>query len=452
VEGTPRVVIIGGGAAAASLSVRLARMGLLARIALTIVDPAERIGRGLAYASHPAHRLNVPAARMGLDARDVGGFHAYALERGVDAAPNAFLPRVLYGAFVEDTLTREVAPYARHVRARATGAARLGLCWRVALDDGGELEADAVVLATGNAPPARLPGVSDALHVGSRYIPSPWLPEAFDGVGPDDAVFVIGTGLTAVDACVTLRTRGHRGRLTLLSRRGLLPRPHAHAPAAHTLPALPEGGDLRAWMRLARTEAERAVARGAPWQGVFDALRAHVPAIWASLDAADRARFLRHARPYWDVHRHRVPPDLLDMVETAIAEGRAERIAGRVVSAGSTAEGVRVTLRRRGAATDEVREAHHLVNATGPDLDLRRSGGPLLRTLLAEGLLAQDLLRTGLMSDTQGSALGADGRPVPGLYVLGGARRATEWEATAMHEVSGQAERLAERLRRLIPS
>jgi uncharacterized NAD(P)/FAD-binding protein YdhS len=445
-------VIIGGGAAAASLSVRLARMGLLQRITLTIVDPAEQIGRGLAYASHPSHRLNVPAARMGLDARDVGGFHAFALARGVEAAPNTFLPRVLYGAFVEDSLSREVAPYARHVRARAAGVTRAGACWRVALDDGGTLTAEVVVLATGNAPPARLPGVSDELHRGARHIPAPWLPKAFDGVGPDDAVFVIGTGLTAVDACVTLHTRGHRGRITLLSRRGLLPRPHAHAPAAHALPTLPEAGDLRAWLRLARTEAESAAARGAPWQGVFDALRAHVPAIWASLDAADRARFLRHARPYWDVHRHRVPPDLLDMLETAIAEGRAERIAGRLVSADATADGVRVTLRRRGATTDEVRAAHHLVNATGPDLDLRRSGGPLLRALLADGLLAQDPLRTGLMSDAQGSALGADGRPVPGLYVLGGARRATEWEATAMHEVSVQAERLAERLRDLIPA
>lgn len=445
----PHVVVVGGGASAASLALAFARSGALDALAVTVVDPAPALGRGLAYDAHPVHRLNVPAARMGLHAAEPDGFLKWVRRSEPDADPHAFLPRNLYGRYVVDTLREEVGPRVRHVRDRVATLARLGEGWEVVLDEGATLAADAVVLATGNAAPAHPAGVAPSLRASARYVAAPWHADALAGIGADEDVLVIGTGLTAIDAFLTLRARGHRAPITMMSRRGLLPRPHDdhHGPPA-ALPDLPPGADLAAWVRLARRAVATAEASVAPWQGVFDALRHRVAGIWAGLSEADRRRFLRHVRPWWDVHRHRVPSDIHARLRAERSEGRVDWFAGALVRAELDGDGVRVTLRRRGRAATEDRRVGHVVNATGPDMDLARSGGPLHRALLEQGWIRQDPHRIGLVTGPDGAAIGSDGAEVPGLYVLGAARRAGAWEATAVPELRVQAAGLAERLAR----
>jgi uncharacterized NAD(P)/FAD-binding protein YdhS len=319
----------------------------------------------------------------------------------------------------------------------------------VELDDGATIVADAVVLATGNAAPAHPAGISPSLRASARYVAAPWRGVALAGIGPDEDVLVIGTGLTAIDAFLALRAHGHRAPIAMMSRRGLLPRPHDdHHGAPAALPDLAPGADLSAWVRLARAAVATAEASGAPWQGVFDALRHRVAGIWAGLSEADRRRFLRHVRPWWDVHRHRVPSDIHARLVEERAAGGVDWCAGSLVRADLDGDGVRVTLRRRGRADTEERRVGHVVNATGPDMDLARSGGPLYRALLEQGWVRQDPHRIGLVTGPDGAAIGPDGAEVPGLYVLGAARRAGAWETTAVPELRVQAAGLAERLAR----
>jgi uncharacterized NAD(P)/FAD-binding protein YdhS len=60
-----RIVILGGGFAGTACAIHLMRDHPGLRAELTVIEPRERLGAGLAY-SAPAreHRINVAAARM----------------------------------------------------------------------------------------------------------------------------------------------------------------------------------------------------------------------------------------------------------------------------------------------------------------------------------------------------------------------------------------------------
>lgn len=435
----PAVVVVGGGFCAATIGVELARRGALGEIALTVVEPGPTVGRGLAYDAHPSHRLNVPVERMGIADDPPGTFLAWVRDRGHRAEPGDFVPRNHFGAYVGERWGAEGAGQVTHARAVATDLVRESAGWRVCLDDGSELLADAVVLATGNAAPRAPAALPLEVRAGPRYVARPWAPEALAHIGATEPVLVVGTGLTAMDVLVSLRSSGHRARVTLLSRRGMLPRPHATVPPTRPAPDLALDGDLFTLLAEVRTAAAAAEARGEPWQAVFDRVRPRVPEVWARLSDADKGRFLRHLRPWWDVHRHRVPADLHRELARLREAGTVDVIAGSLVWAAPVDGGLRVAIRRRGRDFPEHLHVAHVVNATGPDLDLAVSGDPLTRRLLARGVLAQDPHAVGLVTGRDGAALDGAGERVDGLFVVGGARRAAEWECTAVPELRVQA-------------
>src|SRR6202012_1613157 len=97
---------------------------------------------------------------------------------------------------------------------------------RLALNDGRELSADAVVLATGRPPggmpdslePAFAPGLAETAD--GRVVLDPWAPGALAALGASRpvSVLVIGSGLSGVDVALHLTGRG--STVTLLSRTG----------------------------------------------------------------------------------------------------------------------------------------------------------------------------------------------------------------------------------------
>ncbi|MES2640328.1 MAG: FAD/NAD(P)-binding protein [Myxococcota bacterium] len=440
-----RVAILGGGFSGSALAIQLARAGGLD---VTLVEP-NAVGPGVAYATEPAHLLNVPAAKMSLFPDAPDDFLTWANAHGERATPTCFLPRAVYGAYVADTFARVAAPTIRVVHARVTSIEAVdgGARWTIRLDDGRALDADVVVLATGNPAPADPTGLA-AIVASPRYVSDPWRRGALDAVAPEERILLVGTGLTALDVLVSLRERGHHGPIRALSRRGLLPQPHLVAgrlPAAAPV-TIPLGASLEEMVRIVHIAARGASARGQAWQGVIDGLRGSTSMLWASLSPVERRRFLRHLRPYWEVHRHRAPESVLRHVGLLRASGALEVVAGRIVGASPSPAGVEVSVRRRHAADVEIARYDRVVNTTGPDTDLARSGGPLIRGLLQRGLLLQDPDRLGLRTDATGAAIGADGAAHASLYVLGQARRADLWEHTAVPDLSKGAAALATHL------
>ena len=157
---------------------------------------------------------------------------------------------------------------------------------------------------------------------------NPWATDALDDLEVDDAILLIGTGLTMVDVVVSLvETRHHRGPIYAVSRRGLLPQVHADVgpPPAPTPTELPT--TALGLLRLTRAEA----ATATDWRSTIDGLRPVTQATWGAAPLEERARFVRHLQPYWDTHGHRIAAQIGRILAHAIRRGQLRVFAGRLL-------------------------------------------------------------------------------------------------------------------------
>ncbi len=247
---------------------------------------------------------------------------------------------------------------------------------------------------------------------------------------------LIGSGLTAMDVALSIDKAGYRGQILALSRRGLVPR--AHADAGPVVGAVPRPAERGSWLLHRLRQRSREVG----WRHAVDELRPHTQSLWRLHDHAAQARFLRHARPWWDVHRHRLAPAVAQRVEVMQAEGRLVFTAGRVVAAtaapGGTPAPVRVTIRRRGQQVEEALAVDRVINCTGPEGDITRAAPPLLAALIASGRARADAHRLGLEVDHVGRMFDAAGHPQDSLLAVGPITRGEAWESIAVPDIRRQ--------------
>jgi uncharacterized NAD(P)/FAD-binding protein YdhS len=443
------VAIVGAGFSGTALAAHLLRLTPRSRLRVAVCERAAAVGRGLAYGTVCAgHLLNVPASRMSLYPDSPGHFLSWLrARRDAAAGPDRFAPRTWYGDYLEECLAEAGAQAESGafsaVRAEASDAQRCGDQWVLRLAGGGALRCEALVLATGHASPRPLPGEER----GRGVVNDPWREGVPAVVAPDARAVIVGSGLTMVDLLVSLREAGLRSAVRIISRHGRLPlaqpepRPASRPPAPGWSP--PPGTPLRELVAGVRREARRLAAEGQTWHAAVDAIREVTPQLWQAFPDADRARFLRHVRPLWEVHRHRLAPDIARWLDCEVRAGGLDLIAGRVVRVSPDAESSVVAYLPRGSRDESHVRADLVLNATGPAADPIHASDSLMRRLLERGDIARDPHGIGLRLDESGQALGADGRPRPGLFILGPARRARDWEATAVPELSRHAHALA---------
>lgn len=195
-----------------------------------------------------------------------------------------------------------------------------------------------------------------------------------------------------------------------------------------------------------RAEARRSVAEGGDWQPTVDRLRPFTQDVWQSLSPEDKGRFLRHLRPWWNVHRHRMAAPVADRVEGARASGQLRLHTGRIQCLDEAEGGVRLSYRRRSDGATATLTAARVVNCAGPGCDYERIPHPLVRGLLAAGLARPDPLRLGL--DITGTCALRDRRGAISrrLFAVGPVTRAAFWEMTAVPDIRRQCEVVAEHL------
>jgi len=426
---TRTVAIVGGGFSGAMLAARLAERG----VASTVVDRAGRFGLGVAYSTpFDGHLLNVRSARMSaIDGQPDHFVRWLEAEAPGRADPEGFAPRRLYGLYVQNRLAA-VEQARPGLITRVQDSAQALEQGAVRLADGSTLGADAVVLATGNPPPRA--GVS-----GSRVIADPWAEGALDRIAADDEVLILGAGLTMVDMVLWLEARGWRGRAAALSRRGLQPRAHG----ARSDPAAPPPPRLTSGPASERLAAARTLAEQAGWRSMMEGLRPLTADLWRGADLDTRARMVRHLRPWWDVHRHRIADSIAARLEALEAAGRLKVVAGRVSRVDEGAEAVTLHWRRRGTEQPPL-SGRWLIDCTGPGHDPARD--PLTAPLIASGRARLDPLRLGLDLDESGRVLNARGEPDPRLFVLGPPARAAFWETVAVPDIRKRIEQVASAL------
>jgi uncharacterized NAD(P)/FAD-binding protein YdhS len=394
------------------------------------------MGRGVAYSTtEPAHLLNVRAEGMSAWAGEPDHFARRFETEGGTA--RGFAQRRFFATYLGEMLGAAIASGRTELaEATAVSALRDGGGWRVGFDDGTSAEAEALVLAVGNQEPE---GLGAFAGVGRRFVRNPWGGDALAAVADladsGGAALIVGTGLTMVDLVLSLDAAGHQGGIVALSRRGLIPRAHADFDAAPVdKNALPDG--LRAMFRwLRRRSAE------VGWRTAVDSLRPYSHELWQGLTLDEQERFLRHARPWWDVHRHRIAPEVASIVANMIAAGQLEVVAGRILSARDASEGVEVEYRRRGAPRSRTESFEYVFNCTGPLHSVTRTRDPLLRSLLGAEEVKPDHLGIGLeVSD--------ECRAGSRLWALGPLTKGRYWEIIAVPDIREQAAAVADDIAR----
>jgi uncharacterized NAD(P)/FAD-binding protein YdhS len=455
------VAVVGGGFSGSISAAQLIRQAKAAQLSLRVVLLEQRgsIGEGLAYSTREqCHLLNVPAGRMSAWPDQPNDFLRWASARDSSVTADDFLPRQWYGEYIRQTLLKAAADAGDDAELSVVFdevrriARHPGGGWMLNLARGTSVRADAVVLGIGHRSPNDPLG-SKWTGPRTRFISDPWKTFAMNPVGPDDGVVILGSGLTAVDAVMSLVHRGHRGQITLISRRGLLPQPHL---AGHPTPVdlnamvmeLSDDRPLSALtlLRKLRQRAEMAAADGKPWQAVVDGLRPHISLVWSKMPTAERRRFLNHMRSYWEVHRHRMPVPVAARFAKLLASGAVRIVPGRVESVTAGDSQLQVTLRARADGAAAKIDCAWIVNATGPSPSNSAAANPAIGSLLIAGLLSVDELRLGVRTTPDGNAVGSDGQPVENLVVVGTLRKPNLWESTAVPELRVQAANAAAKI------
>ncbi len=444
----PTVVIVGAGFTGTLLALHLLRRDEGPDVVL--LERTHAVGRGVAYSSrNPNHRLNVPAERMSAFADDPDDFLRWLAASGHEGGPGDFVPRWLFGDYVRQRLGEAIrdAPGRLDILDAEARSITVGTGggW-VQLDCGRRIQAEQIALAMGNRCPQRLAMADEAFAASGCYRDDPWRGDALSGLSPEAPVLLVGTGLTMVDVVTSLLDAGHTGPIRAISRRGLLPLGHVPAPPHPFVPCGSYPADLVPLMRRLRREARVAASSGLPWQAVIDCVRHHVQEIWCGLSETDRRRFLRHARPWWDIHRHRIAPAIAERIGLARQTGQLRVAAGRIRSLTAHAGMAEIVYMPRGRSTHVQVHATRVINCTGPAGDTSRSDDPLIQDLIAQGAARPDALKLGFDVDRGGEVIGADGGPTPGLYAVGPITKGTWWEIVAVPDIRRECARVADRM------
>lgn len=468
-----RIAIVGGGLAGALTAIQLLRTANVPT-QITVFDPNPELGRGIAYGTPDfSLTLNGPAKSFGLRPGDPLHFARWLKTATANAgrpsypdAATAFAPRWVFGDYVRAELAEALAQARPGVRFLHIASDVVALRQVVRGDNpefalttraGDVAIADHVVLALG-----KFPSAAATPSLGWRYLPSPWDGEALDAVAGQDDLLLIGSSLTMIDAVAALEKKGFRGRYHILSRRGLTPEARRETepwPEFLDPAALPR--TAREALACVRAQIRRAREQGDDWQRVVLAVRPHLGAIWAGATDAERRRFLRQVRPWWDLFLHRAPPDGAAALAAAREQGRVIPHRGALLGLAAirNAHGDRILARY--APRDVVAGTPSRSLAVGAAIhcggfDFRwnasslragQAGQWLAASLLEHGLVCPSVLGAGIQAAPASLAvIDADGEVSSGLSATGAALRAALLESSTIGELLKQAIVLADRL------
>jgi uncharacterized NAD(P)/FAD-binding protein YdhS len=391
------IAVIGGGASGI-----LATIHLLSRatrpVDVVVVEQSGRIGAGLAYATNePSHLLNSPACEMSAWCDRPDDFTAFASHHGYRADGMAFVPRHLYRDYLLETLatvqSRQRADSEAELLAEeaialtrpTTVSPRRQLV--VGLRHGSHLRADHVVLAVGPTATVSPRSRFDEPWFDPKLVVDPWCSDALEAIDRGDRVLLLGSGLTAIDVVLSLDARGHRGKILVRSRHGLLPQRQIDRRYAAISPNLDASTrTARELFSAVRVAAEKASVTDDDWRAIVAGVRDELPRLWNGLGARERERLLRHAQRYWEIHRHRIAPEVGVALDRVVESGRLEIAPGRLVSLQRASEGFIARFDRGGYAEEIAVDA--IVNCTGPAASYQENSrlvDQLLRTGTATG-------------------------------------------------------------------
>ncbi len=453
------VAIIGGGFSGTLAAVNLARSSADA-LRIIVVNNRYPLGRGIAYGTRrPEHLLNVVARNMSAFP-DLPSHFVDWLRNRADFADFAladlreqFVPRRVYGDYLQDLLFWQSKPLAGPSRVHIESiddevidVIPAGRGAQVVLKQGTSLEANRVLLATGNLSPHEMVAAGP-VREHPAYCANPWGQWYDDLPDSREDVLLVGTGLTMIDVFLTLKTLGWSGVIHAVSRTGLLPLPHFKGSDYPLFP--PDNVDtlgLHSLAALMEEHCARLRADGMNPALVVDKLRPFTQRIWRNFSVAEKQEFSREYRTRWNVVRHRIPPTVAAQIEIAQKENKLRIIRGRLRDVSPDGNRFEVSIDPGKAQPPHQLTVGFLVNCTGPRESLEDAPDDLFRNLFERGLVRPDELDLGIEITPDFAVVDQHGRPSDFLFAIGPLLKGTLWETTAVPELRAQTRQVAQAL------
>jgi uncharacterized NAD(P)/FAD-binding protein YdhS len=444
-----RIAIIGGGFTGAAVALNIVS-ATRQFVEILIFEPRQKLGAGLAYdTDNPVHRINVPAIKMSVSSEDPLEFQNWLDARGIvqddpaGVGPDGhyYARRQSFGDYVDD----KIRPYITdgrvcHIRQRVTAVDQDKAGFQIETESGDRLHVDVTVIATSHPSPTAPEPLASFLFGNPAFIQDGSAPSALDGIEPGDSVLVVGNGLTASDIIASLLAKHHNGAITAISRRGLRSRGHSPLPFEPfgDFVTIPIQSAQHLLMRIRQTIQEAADIN-IGWQAVIDGVRAQGPQIWSSLPLLEKRRVIRHLRPYWDVHRFRIAPQVLQAIERAIESGQVNSFAASITSVSYFRGKICIGFRRGRTGELLCCEFDKVVIATGPSHRDIIDKQPYIAKLAREGMAALDATKLGLDVDQSSRLRGRGGVITDRLYVAGPLARGRWGELMGLPQVTQHA-------------
>lgn len=438
------IAIVGGGFSGLMTAVNIARLAAHP-VRLTIINSQRPTGRGVAYSTRRSeHLLNVAARNMSAFPDLPDHFlHWLRTRTEYDTLPERdlrerFIPRMIYGDYLR-SLMHHYLSKAEFISGEAVDMED----GDIILDDGRRITADRIVLACGNEAPAPLPGAETLTHH-PAWMANPWLDWLSRLPDSDGSILLLGTGLTTVDAIITLRSLGWYGHIHAVSRHGWLPQSHFRG---IEYPAFPPQGvnlstlGLEKLVELMELHCARLRELGANPAIIVDKMRPYTQRIWQTFSLEDRLAFARQYAPRWNVLRHRIAPEIHAQLTTMQLTGQLQVHSATIERVSAAGDRIQVHL-----ADGRLLLGDLVINATGPQTRFTSTRSVFLQNLLRRGLVSADDMDMGLRVDGDHTVVDGQGRRSGSLLALGPLLRGTLWETIAVPELRGQARRVAETL------
>lgn len=437
-----KIGIVGAGFTGTSL---IALINQLAKkpIEIFLFEKTGVFGPGIAYSTVlPCHLLNARASEMSLFEHESEHFVDWLKQNEIaknylnlqEDIATQFVPRFLYGNYLKEILEKirfENKLTIHFITAEAQGIIAHAKHLKLITTDK-EIRVDKVILALGNSFPA-IP--SFPLTPKERYMANPWNTAAFKAINSHDSVMLLGSGLSMIDAVLTLYHQQHKGKIFSLSRHGLLPLPHNTNKINPYFFTKELPTNLLKLTKFLRHESKALLSKGEDWRSLLNALRPFIPQVWRHLTQVDKNKFLRHGLAYWNIHRHRVPVSVMNSLIQLCHSQQLEILKGRLLEFKDEIASVK----QRGS--NEVLPLHvqWLINCTGPSLNMKNVPDALIQSLIRQKLAIWDQPQNlSLKVSSVGALVNAKGIASSSLYAAGPVCKGAQWESTAVPEIRKQ--------------
>ncbi|MCX6319217.1 MAG: FAD/NAD(P)-binding protein [Bacteroidetes bacterium] len=454
-----KIVIVGGGLSGTLVALNLLRASGSGDLSITLVEKKQAGLLGQAYSTNEdLFLLNVPAGKMSAFASDPLDFYNWLLVNNPGHNKESFVPRKWYREYIWETLNNSIKKRKTNIHFFIVNDEAYDVVpglHLLLLSSGQRLEFDTLILALGNHNPASLEFSDNRYLNHPRYYGSTWDETVFRKRKPGNNVFIIGTGLTMVDTTILLSHSNPAISIKALSTHGFTPMPHLETEAdelkkEYRLPSdeinnLTTSSEVFA---VVRKHIRAAATEQIKWQTVVDSIRPFTQSIWMRFPVEEKKRFMQHIRHIWGVLRHRIPAQSAKWLNNLKAENRFSITAGRIRSVTLSDENTfEITYRPRHSLQNQTIFADTLINCMGPDSNFENIENPLVRNLLASGLIRTDKLKLGLDCNETGALIDCKGTPSPSLFTIGPPAKGVFFEITGVPEIRVAAEKLADHLR-----